>query len=179
MRPRFFDSTTAFPNSWLQEPGRIGSYIGYDEQLAHGIEAAADFFLMPSLFEPCGLNQLYSLKYGTLPIVRATGVLNDTVEQYDEASGDGTGFQFRADAAGGLRHRRVGGEHLLRPSRASAANYHNGDAATSHGTEAPRCMSKPTFRRSPTGRLRAEAPAFYDALVVNESAVDLLGNDTW
>ena len=75
-------------------PGRIGSYIGYDEGLAHRIEAAADFFLMPSLFEPCGLNQLYSLKYGTLPIVRATGGLNDTVEQYDEATGDGTGFKF-------------------------------------------------------------------------------------
>ena len=74
--------------------GRIGSYIGYDEELAHRIEAAADFFLMPSLFEPCGLNQLYSLKYGTLPIVRATGGLNDTVEQYDEATGDGTGFKF-------------------------------------------------------------------------------------
>jgi len=74
--------------------GQIGSYIGYDEELAHRIEAGADFFLMPSLFEPCGLNQLYSLKYGTLPIVRATGGLEDTVEQYDEATGDGTGFKF-------------------------------------------------------------------------------------
>jgi starch synthase len=75
-------------------PGRIGSFIGYNEELAHRIEAGADFFLMPSLFEPCGLNQLYSLKYGTLPIVRATGGLNDTVVQYDEATGDGTGFKF-------------------------------------------------------------------------------------
>lgn len=74
--------------------GRIGSWIGYDEGLAHAIEAGADFFLMPSRYEPCGLNQLYSLKYGTLPIVRATGGLNDTVEQYDEASGEGTGFKF-------------------------------------------------------------------------------------
>lgn len=74
--------------------GRVGSYIGYNEELAHWIEAGSDFFLMPSRFEPCGLNQLYSLRYGTLPIVRATGGLNDTVEQYDERTGDGTGFKF-------------------------------------------------------------------------------------
>jgi starch synthase len=75
-------------------PGRIGSFIGYNERLAHAIEAGADFFLMPSRFEPCGLNQLYSLRYGTLPIVRDTGGLNDTVEQYNEATGRGTGFKF-------------------------------------------------------------------------------------
>ncbi len=75
-------------------PGRIGSYIGYSEELAHWIVAGADFFLMPSYFEPCGLNQIYALKYGTLPIVRATGGLDDTVRQYDEASGAGTGFKF-------------------------------------------------------------------------------------
>lgn len=75
-------------------PGRIGSYIGYDEELSHLIEAGSDFFLMPSMYEPCGLNQIYSLKYGTLPIVRATGGLEDTVQQYDEASGAGTGFKF-------------------------------------------------------------------------------------
>ncbi len=75
-------------------PGRIGSYIGYSEELAHWIVAGSDFFLMPSYFEPCGLNQIYALKYGTLPIVRATGGLDDTVQQYDEASGAGTGFKF-------------------------------------------------------------------------------------
>ncbi len=75
-------------------PGRVGSWIGYDDGLSHGIEAGADLFLMPSLFEPCGLNQLYSLRYGTLPLVRATGGLEDTVEQYDEGSGKGTGFKF-------------------------------------------------------------------------------------
>jgi starch synthase len=72
----------------------VGSYIGYNDELAHLIEAGADFFLMPSLYEPCGLNQIYSLKYGTLPIVRATGGLEDTVEQYDEQRGTGTGFKF-------------------------------------------------------------------------------------
>ncbi len=75
-------------------PGRIGSYIGYSNPIAHLIEAGSDFFIMPSRYEPCGLNQIYSLKYGTLPIVRATGGLNDTVEQYDEATGAGTGFKF-------------------------------------------------------------------------------------
>jgi starch synthase len=75
-------------------PGRIGSYIGYSNELAHWIEAGADFFIMPSRYEPCGLNQIYSLKYGTLPIVRATGGLDDTVEQYDETTGGGTGFKF-------------------------------------------------------------------------------------
>jgi starch synthase len=75
-------------------PGKIGSYIGYNNMLAHWIEAGSDFFLMPSRYEPCGLNQIYSLKYGTLPIVRATGGLDDTVIQYDESTGEGTGFKF-------------------------------------------------------------------------------------
>ena len=75
-------------------PGRIGSFIGYNEEIAHWIEAGSDFFIMPSIFEPCGLNQIYSLKYGTLPIVRATGGLDDTVQQYDEGAGSGTGFKF-------------------------------------------------------------------------------------
>jgi starch synthase len=67
--------------------------IGFDEALAHRIEAGADLFLMPSLYEPCGLNQIYSLKYGTIPIVRATGGLRDTVKDYTTASG-GNGFVF-------------------------------------------------------------------------------------
>ncbi len=75
-------------------PDRIGSYIGFSNEFAHLIEAGSDMFLMPSLYEPCGLNQIYSLKYGTLPIVRATGGLDDTVEQYDEKTGEGTGFKF-------------------------------------------------------------------------------------
>ncbi len=79
--------------------GRIGSFIGYSEELAHWIEAGSDFFLMPSLFEPCGLNQMYSLRYGTLPIVRATGGLDDTVQQYDERTGEGTGFKFYEPSA--------------------------------------------------------------------------------
>lgn len=74
--------------------GTIGSYIGFDNRRAHLIEAGSDFFLMPSIFEPCGLTQMYSQRYGTLPIVRATGGLDDTVDQYDESSGSGNGFKF-------------------------------------------------------------------------------------
>lgn len=70
----------------------FSAYIGYDEGLSHLIEAGSDFFLMPSRYEPCGLNQMYSLLYGTLPIVRNTGGLADTVENYNEQTGEGTGF---------------------------------------------------------------------------------------
>lgn len=75
-------------------PGKAGSYIGFSNDLAHLIEAGSDFFLMPSVYEPCGLNQIYSMKYGTIPIVRATGGLDDTVETWDQENGRGTGFKF-------------------------------------------------------------------------------------
>jgi len=68
--------------------------IGYSEKISHLIEAGSDFFLMPSRYEPCGLNQMYSLVYGTLPIVRSTGGLVDTVENFNEKTGEGTGFMF-------------------------------------------------------------------------------------
>lgn len=77
-----------------QRGDKFRAYIGFDDGLAHRIEAGSDFFLMPSRFEPCGLNQMYSERYGTLPIVRATGGLIDTVVNYDEAKGMGTGFVF-------------------------------------------------------------------------------------
>ena len=73
---------------------RVAVRIGFDEPLAHQIEAGADLFLMPSLYEPCGLNQMFSLKYGTIPIVRAVGGLKDTVQPYDRDTGAGTGFVF-------------------------------------------------------------------------------------
>lgn len=81
---------------WLHEafPKSANAHIGFLPELAHLIEAGSDFFLMPSLYEPCGLNQMYSSLYGALPIVRATGGLDDTVENYNEASGTGTGFKF-------------------------------------------------------------------------------------
>ncbi len=83
--------------------GRVSAYIGFDESLAHLIEAGADFFIMPSRFEPCGLNQMYSQAYGTVPIVRATGGLVDTVEPYQEGRGLGTGFLFQEPSARALQ----------------------------------------------------------------------------
>ena len=80
-------------------PGRIGAVLGFDERLAHLIEGGADLFLMPSRYEPCGLNQMYSLRYGTVPVVRATGGLVDSVQPWDPATRRGTGFLF-ADYSG-------------------------------------------------------------------------------
>jgi starch synthase len=75
-------------------PDRVSVHVMWSEQLSHWIEAGSDFFLMPSRYEPCGLNQMYSLRYGTLPIVRAVGGLEDTVVNCDPATGRGTGFKF-------------------------------------------------------------------------------------
>jgi starch synthase len=75
-------------------PAKVGVKIAYDNTIAHKIEAGADMFLMPSRYEPCGLNQIYSLRYGTVPIVRATGGLDDTITPYDPKTGSGTGFKF-------------------------------------------------------------------------------------
>jgi starch synthase len=77
-----------------QFPQKIAVKVAYDNAIAHKIEAGSDMFLMPSKYEPCGLNQIYSLKYGTVPIVRATGGLDDTIEPWDPRTGKGTGFKF-------------------------------------------------------------------------------------
>ena len=75
-------------------PGRISSNIFFDEGLAQQIYAASDMFLMPSLFEPCGIGQLIALKYGSIPIIRETGGLKDTITPYNKYTGDGNGFSF-------------------------------------------------------------------------------------
>jgi len=88
---------------WMKTwPGRFAARIGFDNALAHKIEAGADLFLMPSRFEPCGLNQMYSLRYGTPPIVHATGGLEDTVADVQESPAGGTGFKFREYTASAL-----------------------------------------------------------------------------
>jgi len=81
---------------WLHGafPKGANAHIGFAPEVSHLIEAGSDFFIMPSLYEPCGLNQMYSSLYGSLPIVRATGGLDDTVENYNEEEGTGTGFKF-------------------------------------------------------------------------------------
>ncbi|RLA73194.1 MAG: glycogen synthase GlgA [Epsilonproteobacteria bacterium] len=91
-----------FHNIAKDYPDKFGIYIGYQNDLAHQIEAGSDLFLMPSLFEPCGLNQIYSLRYGTLPIVRATGGLDDTIENYQPYTGKGDGFKFHEASADAL-----------------------------------------------------------------------------
>ena len=85
-----------FQAAALRYPARIGVRISFDEVLAHKIEAGADIFLMPSRYEPSGLNQLYSMKYGTIPVVRATGGLRDSVEEFDSVRQSGTGFLFQS-----------------------------------------------------------------------------------
>lgn len=94
---RFFSDLAA------AHPGRVGCHIGFSEELSHAIQAGADFFVMPSLYEPCGLSQMYALKYGALPVVRATGGLEDSVTAYNEAKGTGTGFKFHDAGPGALR----------------------------------------------------------------------------
>jgi len=93
-----------FLQAWHdQAPHRVGIYKGYaGEPLAHQIEAGADLFLMPSQYEPCGLNQMYSMRYGTVPVVRATGGLDDTVQGFDPATGSGNGFKFRPYSAAAM-----------------------------------------------------------------------------
>jgi starch synthase len=83
-------------------PDRFVVRLTYDEALAHKIIAGSDLFLMPSRFEPCGLTQMYSLRYGTVPVVRATGGLYDTVEPWDPKTGRGTGFRFETPDGTGL-----------------------------------------------------------------------------
>jgi len=85
-----------------QYPTRVHFRSGYSEEHAHWIEAASDMFLMPSRYEPCGLNQMYSLRYGTIPIVRRTGGLADSVQHFDPASGQGTGVVFNDYDAGAV-----------------------------------------------------------------------------
>jgi starch synthase len=94
-----------------EHPGRIALQIGYDDGMAHRIEAGADIFLMPSYYEPCGLNQMYSLRYGTVPVVRATGGLDDTIDE-------GTGFKFAEYSS----------QALLDAVRAAAKDYAEPDA---------------------------------------------------
>ena len=88
---QYEESFRYFENKY---PDQLKAYIGYSEELAHKIYASCDAFLMPSLFEPCGLSQLMSMRYGTLPIVRETGGLKDTVIPYNEYEQTGTGFSF-------------------------------------------------------------------------------------
>jgi len=108
-----------FRQAAARYPGRAAALITFSEEWAHRIEAASDIFLMPSKFEPCGLNQMYSLRYGAVPVVRATGGLADTVREYDPDSDSGNGFVF-----GGYR-----AEEMLSALRRAVELYRGDKAA--------------------------------------------------
>jgi starch synthase len=120
-----------FLQSWHDAaPQRVGVYKGYaGEPLAHQIEAGADMFLMPSLYEPCGLNQMYSMRYGTIPVVRATGGLDDTVQNFNPADNSGNGFKFGAYNARGLLEKIREGLYFYNKREAWAKIQHNGMVA--------------------------------------------------
>jgi starch synthase len=109
---------TLFKNLAEKHPDRVGLKIGYDNAVAHKVEAGADLFLMPSRYEPCGLSQIYSLRYGTAPVVRATGGLDDTVQNFDPSTKQGTGFKFEG----------YNGPALLECVRRAIAVYRDPDA---------------------------------------------------
>jgi len=109
-------------------PARLAFQRGYDEQLAHWIEAASDLYIMPSRYEPCGLNQMYSLHYGSVPIVRETGGLADSVEPFDPASGKGTGFLFKEFDAAALERTLSQALDLYRAPTLWKRMVHNGMA---------------------------------------------------
>lgn len=91
-----------FRNIGKKYEGKAGIKVDFDNALAHKIEAGSDMFLMPSRYEPCGLNQMYSLKYATIPVVRATGGLDDTVEEFNPQTQEGNGFKFKEATKGAL-----------------------------------------------------------------------------
>lgn len=100
-----------------QYPDKVSAYIGYSEEKAHRIYASADAFLMPSLFEPCGLSQMMSMRYGTIPIVRETGGLKDTVQAYNEYENTGTGFSFCNFNADDMKYVVEYAYHVFRDER--------------------------------------------------------------
>ena len=104
---------------WASEqPGQVAVAIGFDAALAQRIYAGADMLWMPSRFEPCGLAQLIALRYGTIPVVRATGGLADTIRDYDPVAQTGNGFTFRAvRPLAVLRRGRAGGGDVPPPTR--------------------------------------------------------------
>ncbi len=96
------DIEKALTEAARTRPAQVGLKLGFDDALAHKIYAGSDFFMIPSRYEPCGLTQMYSLKYGTIPIVRATGGLEDTIEEFDPAGQKGNGFKFEEYSADAL-----------------------------------------------------------------------------
>ena len=149
-------------------PDKVAVRLGFSNELAHRIEAGADIFLMPSRYEPCGLNQLYSLKYGTVPVVHATGGLADTITNLTDATlaaGTANGFSFDALHDGGAGRRAGAGVPDVRePARVGAAHPHRHAAGLVVEPQRPRVQTDSTStrwrdepRRLPAAKRRAGA----------------------
>ena len=110
---------TMFESASNNNPEKIGVYFGYNEELAHQIEAGADIFLMPSQYEPCGLNQIYSLKYGTVPVVRKTGGLADTVQDWNEYN------EYGLNIGNGFSFYEYSGKALIDTVKRAINDFHN------------------------------------------------------
>lgn len=150
----------AFETWSRRTPGAVGVRIGYDESLAHRIEAGADFFLMPSRYEPCGLNQMYSQRYGTVPIVRRTGGLADTVVDARAetiASGHATGIHFEHADIGGVRYGLGRALELLGQDKTWRRMQQRGMQRDFSWAEAARSYLS-LYRRSITGSHRVQLP---------------------
>ena len=139
-----------------RHPGQVAAFVGFDEGLAHLIEAGADVFLMPSRFEPCGMNQMYSQRYGTPPIVHATGGLVDSVTDAEAATlANGTGWVFKPATRGGAaRHRPPRRGAVAQPPRLAAR------ATQRHGARLRLARVGAAVRRAlrAAGEGRASAP---------------------
>ena len=140
-------------------PGKAAIHIGFDQGLSHRIEAGSDFYLMPSRFEPCGLNQMYSLRYGTLPIVRATGGLDDSVIDIAEDPENANGIKFREYSA----------RALAKAVRKALVLYHDSDLMAHYRANA--------FRRDFSWeRTAAEYEQFYRRFIPESAAVSIPNN---
>jgi starch synthase len=131
-----------------EHPTRVGAFIGFDEALAHLVEAGSDVFLMPSRFEPCGLNQMYSLRYGTVPIVRAVGGLDDTVQPYTARARKATGFKFPEATADALVRTVRHAIRLFHDDRETWARLQQNGMAEDHGWATPAKEYVKVYRRA-------------------------------
>ncbi len=133
-------------------PDRMAVRLVYDERLAHMVEAGVDIFVMPSNYEPCGLNQLYSLRYGTLPLVRATGGLNDTVIQFDPATLSGNGFKYNLQRVEELYNKGIEAMSLYRGEQDKWKTAMENAMNENHGWESSAQKYIEIYRKALSGK---------------------------
>lgn len=132
--------------------GKASIKVAYDNTLAHKIEAGSDVFLMPSRYEPCGLNQIYSMKYGTVPVVHATGGLDDTVDDWDPATGRGTGFKFHEQTAEAFHTALQRALGIFRKDKAAWTKIMRNGMARSYSWEKPAAEYVEVYRQVARGK---------------------------